>query len=728
MRLIWTLLLCLVATVGWAADLDQYGGYKAVQFATGSYFRIVLDGDRYWLVTPDGYGFWMRAVYSLDKSTGGAALDTALTNKYGNSTTGQRHWIKRFKSWGFNAIGEYSLGIVHPCCVASINADYKAPFIRGPANVSFYGCGEGTPVPGELKDILNGITEATYSQSNDGGRFPDVFATGHESWAADYIGEARPSSIYNADLPTSPWMIGTTLDDTDYLRGLNGAPKSLFAGNSKKTPHLGYMALVTPPTQTTAGGDCGSYSYADTEVYTKTEISNWLSTRYSASIASLNTAWGSSYSGFGSNGGYGVGDGILDEDGQSAWLVGNDFSDLTGLDTDIRTDLDDFLYYMIDYYFGKLVGWANTYSPHLVFGNAPVNCENFAPVLQGIGNNVDVVQCTARPDRGMAAVKNACDESGKPVFVWLTFMASQDSTPNDFWGTQGDDNYDFATQEERGAGFSSYLADLTNLKDSDGNYCVVGFDWWSMTDKTAGGEDTNFGLVSNLDNAYDGSEDIIAAGTDSWDYDTGGEAGNYGDFLTAVIAAFQAQDLTLTTGEYGFTIKVDPGSTTAVVRYGWYAMGNVSCTSVIKTDPGGSTVDTVVQATGKSRRFAVHSGLSASTAYTANLTCNGYTYDALSFTTKAAGSGTSTYTYGSTPPSTLPTADTLALYCTDLDGGCSENCTVNTVNDEGCGSGCTLSSSGLGSGRTYECYHEWRDDHPGGNVLSTSPKFYWVTP
>jgi hypothetical protein len=663
---------------------------------------------------------WMRAVYEVSGATGGPTYQTLLLNKYGTNAVRNAQWVKRLKVWGFNALGEYTTNSVLPNAVVKTTGNTELmPFIRGAQNVSLYACRE---TQGQMKNILRGINASTY---NAGGHFPDVFDSGWEAWAETYIKESVGTSGYNAAvLATSPWMLGTTGDDVDWMRGLNGPRAQLYSG-AKKTPHLGYISAVTPPTQTTAGGDCRTYSYSDTEVYTKTALKDFLISRYTT-IEAMNTAWGSSYSTFESNGGYGVGDGFLDEDGQSAWMVGNDFQLLRGIDSDIRKDLDDFIFEIFDHYYGILNTWHREYAgDHLFISNAAMNCAGWPQAFRAIGQYVDIVQCHMRPDQDDTLIIDAYENSGKPIYLWTTFTASADSRWNSNWGV----HFDFATQELRGARAASRIKLLTNLTASDGRKPVIGIDWWQHTDNPT--EDQNFGLTTARDggdNTYDGVEAVIASGTDQWGYTTGGESSNYGDFMSALTSAFDDQYDELTTSGYGFTIKVNPGSTTAIVRYGWYAMGNVSCTSVIKTDPGGSTVDTVVQATGKSRRFAVHSGLSASTAYTANLTCNGYTYDALSFTTKAARSGTFTYTYGSTPPPTLPTADTLALYCTDLDGGCSENCTVNTVNDEGCGSGCTLSSSGLGSGRTYECYHEWRDDHPGGNVLSTSPKFYWVTP
>ncbi len=47
-------------------------------------------------------------------------------------------------------------------------------------------------------------------------------------------------------------------------------------------------------------------------------------------------------------------------------------------------------------------------------------------------------------------------------------------------------------------------------------------------------EQTNWGLVSLADNAYDGREASNEVGTDAWGFKTGGEERKYGDFLTVV--------------------------------------------------------------------------------------------------------------------------------------------------------------------------------------------------
>ena len=58
----------------------------------------------------------------------------------------------------------------------------------------------------------------------------------------------------------------------------------------------------------------------------------------------------------------------------------------------------------------------------------------------------------------------------------------------------------------------------------------MGVDFWSLTD-SGRGEATNWGLISDRDNAYDGKQAVTAPGKDSWGFPTGGEDKNYGNFI-----------------------------------------------------------------------------------------------------------------------------------------------------------------------------------------------------
>jgi hypothetical protein len=110
-----------------------------------------------------------------------------------------------------------------------------------------------------------------------------------------------------------------------------------------------------------------------------------------------------------------------------------------------------------------------------------------------------------------------------------SITANQDSY---FHGYPGG-AYDYPTQEVRGLHYNSDLSVLYNAKATNGDYPILGIDFWSLTDSSKA-EATNWGLMSNRDNSYDGKAAVVAPGTDQWGFPTGGEDLNYGDFLDEV--------------------------------------------------------------------------------------------------------------------------------------------------------------------------------------------------
>jgi len=90
-----------------------------------------------------------------------------------------------------------------------------------------------------------------------------------------------------------------------------------------------------------------------------------------------------------------------------------------------------------------------------------------------------------------------------------------------------------------------HVTDVLALKGADGRHPVVGIDWWTFTDKTVGGERTNFGLVTTHDNAYDGREARVQKGADSLGRPIGKEDRDFGDFLTGVTSVNREVELIL---------------------------------------------------------------------------------------------------------------------------------------------------------------------------------------
>ena len=81
---------------------------------------------------------------------------------------------------------------------------------------------------------------------------------------------------------------------------------------------------------------------------------------------------------------------------------------------------------------------------------------------------------------------------------------------------------------------------FVNAKDTEtSTYRIVGFDWWGAYDQNS--QQANWGLLTPLDNPYDGcSATIAGCGLDQWGYSTGGEAAHYGNFIAPVVRANNA--------------------------------------------------------------------------------------------------------------------------------------------------------------------------------------------
>src|SRR6185503_3876050 len=178
-----------------------------------------------------------RAVYGIDITDGGASYVAALTAKYGAGYWGPfvQNAVRRLRSWGFNAIGEYSTNYALP--VESYMRGWtnpeKMPFIRL-VQPSYYGHLD----PWRVKDIQNGVKDTATPGLWKAEGFPDVFDPAFEVAAASMARAAE--QFADGTALRSPWLIGTTMDDRDYLFGF-GAQRALGGWH----PHLGWLAMAT---------------------------------------------------------------------------------------------------------------------------------------------------------------------------------------------------------------------------------------------------------------------------------------------------------------------------------------------------------------------------------------------------------------------------------------------------------------------------------------------------
>ena len=537
--------------------LDTYGGYASLPVPGGAtgYFRIGQMGDRLVLVSPSGNAFWMRSVYVM-------APTPDYLEKYADGEDWGTQANRRLKAWGFNTIGENQ----NPNClpVRSFGGTFTnpepLPFIRlikpglFSLNNRWGWAGQPNPENGHgVKSLILGLDATAYTGYR-GGPLADVFDPNYEATVAgvarDTITVATATTsawapqFWRASTPTglttSPWVIGTSVEDADYAWGFKRSTD----------PHLGWMVFANAPTQTGPATPYTSITvtaYINTTCFSKLAARDFLQARYTT-VAALNSAWGSSYTTWDSAGGWPTGTGVLDESGRSAWMATTaGYSVITN--AAVRQDLDDIMYLFARKYYDLQVQYLRepgVQPNHLVFNQMPFH-DGRPIILQAAADaGLDAVQLhvssfatTTGGQPGLAELETGYLETSHasfpgPVFFWITFIAQEDSPmvgEANAWGP-----FDNATQEARGTAYAAYLQRLLNWRSAvDGINHVMGIDWWAWTDSA--GEGSNFGLVSLKDNAYDGAEAIIAAGTDPWGYTTGGEAGNYGNFLGAVTVA-----------------------------------------------------------------------------------------------------------------------------------------------------------------------------------------------
>lgn len=197
------------------------------------------------------------------------------------------------------------------------------------------------------------------------------------------------------------------------------------------------------------------------------------------------------------------------------------------------------------------------------------------------------------------------------------------------------------------------------------------------------------------------------------------------------------------------TVSVQAGSSTAVVHYGITGLPyQDEC--VVSLKDGESTLDTVTDSTGASRRAATFTALTALTTYGIDVTCGTATLtNRAYFTTQAAGSGVS-YTYRVKVPAYVVAAAAeavvlsrlgLAVFYRDATAGltgnghgetgfsysCRDYVPQQSYPTLACSSGVCSVTLSLSSGKVYEMWHRWSDMPFGASLCGELPPFYATT-
>lgn len=491
------------------ATYDQYGGVIAKPSpngATGAW-RVEKFGNHWIFVTPAGHAMWMKGVFdvAVDSHTDdlGSDYKSRIMNKYGSLANWAFYTNKRLKAWSFNTLAEYSMSY-------NISSAEKMPYVYF-VRPAHYGLLPNSFTSSPAKDLIPGAN-SNY-KGYRGGTVPDVFDPSFSVYV---------NGSLSGTAPTTPWLIGIAVDDSDSLYGFGPGP-DISTGHT--SVHIGWLTLVTNPTQT-SNASLNVTSYTDPKVYTKQALADSLQTKY-GTIAALNAAWGSNYTSFGSAGGFGVGSGLLDEDGRNSW-VGTDSAALSDSAAAVKTDLDAFLYQYAKQYFSVTTAAVRKYAPGtLVMGPATLNGWSGVSrqqVLTAAGQYLDIVQASVATQQALDLTAQAT--GGKPLITWQGAIANVDSC---LWRYPGG----VSSQSLRAGWYqSSITQDFNSTVTGTGLQPVVGMKFWAFTDSWA--EKADWGLVSLSDNAYDGVEASVGGTVDAYGFPRGGEEKDYGDFIGVV--------------------------------------------------------------------------------------------------------------------------------------------------------------------------------------------------
>jgi hypothetical protein len=478
--------------------------------------------------------------------------------KYGTPQVWGQQIVRRLRSWGFNALGQYtstSPAVPVGAWGGRTHNPERMPlvmFVGGLSDALDNPSSMG--LPERVKSLLEGVPRSTYGGYR--AHFPDVYDPKLRVAIKNTV--AYWNRAFTGGFASQPWIIGLVMDDADYMYGVKsrgGAPVNAY-------PDVAFLvACARFDFRDIAKKDLIGYRatpYAvDTRFHTKYAWIAFLKAKYQNSIDALNRAWrtGGFYTSFDDAGGYGVGTGVLDEDGRhTAWMGTMKYPYTnTGASPGVQADLNTFLHQLIrdlaTIYVSEIRAVDRNHlilSPMLNNYGARARDE----VLRGFADaGVDLFQLNDDPTRtglsgGMAENNQTYDLTGKPAYLWYGIASNRDSDLRGLTVPYG--TTDFPTQEARGLHYRDVaMPAVLGARGANGDAYAVGLDYWALWSKPSEGYGS--GLVTAKDNAFDGREARRAAGKDAGGFPVGGESQDYGDFLTAVKEAHAAIDKALRT-------------------------------------------------------------------------------------------------------------------------------------------------------------------------------------
>jgi hypothetical protein len=243
--------------------------------------------------------------------------------------------------------------------------------------------------------------------------------------------------------------------------------------------------------------------------------------------------------------GWGIGAGFMDEDARPAhqiWM-GNDWIAMSNANGNVKADMNAFLQQMAGQYFQTCRKELKAVLPNIMY-LGPDSLSGYslpspAPVLKAAAQYIDAfVTANDGPIFTQAMMDYIEQNYGdKPYFGSYYSAANPDSALNGYPNPVNPGA--FTTQAARGQTYYNQMVQmLQTMQTTAGNHPYIGLTWFDYVDLWSLKQ--NLGLVTHLDNAYDGHEAVTATvpcAPPLSQYTCGGEVANYGDVITSVKAA-----------------------------------------------------------------------------------------------------------------------------------------------------------------------------------------------
>ncbi len=224
--------------------------------------------------------------------------------------------------------------------------------------------------------------------------------------------------------------------------------------------------------------------------------------------------------------------------------MGTDWIGMTNANPNVKADMNTFLEQTAGQYFQSTRTQLKAVFPNIMY-LGPDSLSTWgvpspAPVLKAAGQYLDAF-VTAFATVFTQAEMDYIEQNwgDKPYFGSFYSVANPDSALSAYPNPNGNTQISFTTQAARGQAYYNNMVQMLQTSHTTaGNFPYIGSLWWQYIDNY--GEKLNWGIITHLDNAYDGREAVTATvpcTAPLSQYNCGGEAGNYGNVVTSVTSA-----------------------------------------------------------------------------------------------------------------------------------------------------------------------------------------------